>query len=103
MLFVKTHKNISKQRPKGWTHSYAINLTHVATSSFSLKTNLSSLKTEVDKSDSDKLVSVLVGLSKLSNAVKNDVVKKTVYDKLVTRGNNIDTSGFVLKAKYQKV
>ena len=41
-----------------------------------------------------------VDLSKLSNAVKNDVVKKTVYDKLVAKGNNIDTSGFILKTKY---
>ena len=40
-----------------------------------------------------------VDLSKLSDVVKNDVVKKDVYDKLVTKGNNIDTSGFVLKTK----
>ena len=39
-------------------------------------------------------------MSKLSNAVKNGVVKKDVYDKLVTKVNNIDTSGFVLKIKY---
>ena len=38
-------------------------------------------------------------LSKLSNAVKN-VVKKADYSKLVTKVNNIDTSGFVLKTKY---
>ena len=31
---------------------------------------------------------------------KNDVVKKDVYDILVTKVNNIDTSGFVLKTKY---
>ena len=36
-------------------------------------------------------------LSKLSNVVKNDVVKKTVYDKLVTKVNYVDTSDFVLK------
>ena len=53
------------------------NLTHVGTSSFELKTNLANLKTEVDKLDIDKLVPVPVGLSKLSNAVKNEVVKKT--------------------------
>ena len=41
-----------------------------------------------------------VELSKLSNVVKNEVVKKTVYDKLVAKVNNIDTSGFVLKTKY---
>ena len=40
-------------------------------------------------------------MSKLSNAVKNDVVKKTVYDKLAAKINNIDTSDFVLKTKYQ--
>ena len=39
-------------------------------------------------------------MSKLSNAVKNDVVKKDVYDKLVTKKNNIDTSEFALKSKY---
>ena len=32
--------------------------------------------------------------------MKNDVVKKTLYDKLVAKVNSIDTSGFVLKAKY---
>ena len=36
-------------------------------------------------------------LSKLSNAVKSDVVKKTVYNKLVAKVDNIDTSDFVLK------
>ena len=39
-------------------------------------------------------------MSKLSDVVKNDVVKKTVYDKLVTKVNSIDTSGFVLKTNY---
>ena len=39
-------------------------------------------------------------LSKLSNVVKNEVVKKTVYDKLVTKVDNIDTSDLVLKTKY---
>ena len=77
------------------------NVTHVDTSNFALQTNLASLKTEVDKSDIDKLVPVPVDLSKLSNAVKNDVVKKTVYDKLAAKVNNIDTSHFVLKTKYQ--
>ena len=61
---------------------------------------MASLKTEVDKLDIDKLVPVPVDLSKLSDVVKNDVVKKTVYDKLVAKVNNIDTSGFVLKTKY---
>ena len=66
--------------------------------SFALKTNLASLKT--DKLDIDKLAPVPVDLSKLSDVVKNDVVKKTVYDKLVAKVNNIDTSDFVLKTKY---
>ena len=48
----------------------------VDTWSFALKTNLANLKTEVDKLDIDKLATVLVDLSKLSNVVKNDVVKK---------------------------
>ena len=68
---------------------------HVDTSSFALKTNLASLKTEVDKLDIDKLVPVPVDLSNLS-----DVVKKDVYDKLVAKLNGTDTSGFVLKTKY---
>ena len=76
------------------------NIPHVDTSSFALKTNLASLKTEVDKLDIDKLVPVPVDLSKLSDVVKNDVVKKDVYDKLVAKVNSIDTSGFVLKTKY---
>ena len=76
------------------------NVTHVDTSSFALKTNLASLKTEVDKLDIDKLAPVLVDLSKLSDDVKNDVVKKTVYHKLVAKVNSINTSDFVLKNKY---
>ena len=52
------------------------NISHIDTSSFALKSNLASLKTEVDKLDIDKLVLVPVDLSKLSDVVKNDVVKK---------------------------
>ena len=76
------------------------NISHVDTSSFALKTNLANFKTEVDKLDIDKLVPVPVDLSKLTDVVKNDVVKKTAYNKLVANVNNIDTSGFVLKTKY---
>ena len=65
-----------------------------------LTTNLAGIKTEVDKSDIDKLVPVPVDLSKLSDVVKNDVVKKTVYNKLAAKVKNIDTSAFVLKTKY---
>ena len=39
-------------------------------------------------------------MSKLSNVVKNDVVKRTTYDELVAKGDDIDTSDFVLKTKY---
>ena len=77
------------------------NVTHVDTSIFALKTNLANLKTKVDQLDIDKLVPVPVNLSKLSDAAKNDVVKKTVYDKLAAKVNNVDTNDFVLTAKYQ--
>ena len=40
-------------------------------------------------------------MSKLSDVVKNDVVQKAFYDKLVAKVNNIDTSDFILKTKYQ--
>ena len=76
------------------------NISHIDTSSFALKTNLANLKTEVDKLDVDKLAPVPTDLSKLSNVVKNDVVKKTVYDELVAKLNRIDTSAFVLKTTY---
>ena len=52
------------------------NISHVHTWSFALKTNLASLKTELHKLDIDKLVPIPVDLSKLSDVVKNDVVKK---------------------------
>ena len=107
---------MSKYFPKPYSHkenikveidlsNYAIkedikNITYVDTSSFALKTNLSSLKTEVDKLNIDKLVPVPTDLRKLSNVVKNDVVKKAAYDKLVAKVDNVDTSDFVLKTKY---
>ena len=61
------------------------NISHIDNSSFTLKTILANLKTEVDKLDNDKLAQVPVDLSKLSNVVKNDAVQKTVYDKLVAK------------------
>ena len=82
------------------TKTYLKNIPHVDVSSFALKSNLASLKTEVDKLDIDKLAPVPVDLSKLSDAVKNDVIKKTVYDKLVAKVNSIDTTGFVLKTTH---
>ena len=66
------------------------NVTHVDTSSFVLITNLASLKTKVDKLGIDKLVPVPIDFSKSSNVVKDEVVKKNVYYKLVAKVNNID-------------
>ena len=60
------------------------NITHVDVSSFTSKTNLAALKTEVDKIDVDKLKTAPTDLAKLSNVVKNDVVKKTEYNAKVT-------------------
>ena len=60
---------------------------------------ISNLKSEVDKLDIDKLVPVPADLSKLSDVVKNDVFEKVVYDKLVTKVNNINTSGSELENK----
>ena len=62
-----------------------------------LKWNLSKLRAEVDKIDIEKLKKIPVDLSKLSNVMNNEVVKKTVYDKLVAK---VDVKGFVLKSKY---
>ena len=102
------------------TKNYVKNITHVDVSSYATKTNLAALKTEVDKIDTDKLKTVPTDLSKLSNVVKNDVVKKTDYNTKVTgienqiagvtknTGDNladitklkaVDTSNFVLKTK----
>ena len=96
------------------------NITHVDVSSFASKTNLAALKTEVDKIDADKLKTVPVDLAKLTNAVKNDLVKKTGYNAKVTNIESqiagvtkntldnlgditkfkaVDTSNFVLKTK----
>ena len=92
---------------KGYDNSFnswidvTFNVTHVDTSGFALKTNLASLKTEVDKLDIGKLTTVPVDLSKLGDVVKIYVVKKAVYDKLAVKVNNIDTSDVVLKSKYQ--
>ena len=78
------------------------NVSHVDVSSFALKSNLASLMTEVDKIDNHKLKTVPVDLAKLSNVVKNDVIKKTEYNKFVTKGDDIDTTNFVKKNKYEK-
>ena len=72
-------------------------------SSFALKSNLASFKTEVHNINIDKLTPVSDDLAKLSNVVKNDVVKKTKYKKLVTKVDNIDTTNFVKKPNMKKM
>ena len=64
------------------------------------KADLTSPKALVDELDIDNLKTLPVDLSKLSNEVDNDVVKKTDNNKLVTKVSAIDTSGFVLKTQY---
>ena len=76
------------------------NTTEIDIFKLAAKSDLASLKAEVDKLDIDKLVSVPVDLSKLGDVVTNDIVKKLVYDKLVAKVNSIETIRFVLKAKY---
>ena len=97
------------------------NITHVNVSSYATKTNLVALKGEVDKMDTDKLKTVPADLAKLSNVIKNDVVKKTDYNTKVTSIENqiagvtknmvdnladitklkaVDTSNFVAKTKF---
>ena len=78
------------------------NIAHIGTSSFALKANLASLKSEAYKLGVEKLVPVPVYLSKLSDVIENDVVKKTVCDKLVAKVNSTDTSRFVLKTNYDR-
>ena len=94
------HINVKVDLSNYATKTDTKNVSHVDTSSFVLKTNLSNSKSEVDKLDIDKLKPVPTDLSKLSNVLRNDVVTKDVYDKLVTKVNNINTNGFVLKTKY---
>ena len=97
------------------------NITHVDVSSFTSKTNLAALKTEVDKIDTGKLKTTPADLAKLTNVVKNDVVKKTDYNAKVTsiegkiagltknttdnlnditKLKAVDTNNFVLKTKF---
>ena len=97
------------------------NITHVDISSFASKTNLAALKTEVDKIGADKLKTTPADLAKLTNAVENDVVKKTDYNTKVTsieaqmagltkntvdnladitKLKSIDTNSFVNKTKF---
>ena len=77
------------------------NISHIDVSSYALKTNLASPKTEVDELDIDKLKPAPNDLAKLSNVVKNDVAKKTEYDKLVPKVNGIYSTNLVSKTKYE--
>ena len=61
---------------------------------------MGNVKAEANKLHINKLMLVPTDLSKLSNVVKNDIVNKTVYDKLVAKANAIDTRDFVFKIKY---
>ena len=70
------------------------------TSKLAKKSNLASLKAEIEKLEIDKPIPLPVDLSKLSDVVKSDVVKKNLFNKLVAKVHDIDTSGFVLKSKY---
>ena len=75
-------------------------ITRVDTSNYALKTNLAALKTEVDNIDTGKLNTMPNDLAKLSNVVKNDVVKKTEYNTLKNKVDAIDTSGFATRTKF---
>ena len=92
--------NVKVYLPNYATKTDLKNVTHVDTLIFALKTNLATLKTEFDKLDIDKLVAVPADLSKLSDVVENDVVKKAVHNKLTAKVNNIDITEIVLKTKY---
>ena len=72
--------------------------TDVDISNLQRKLDLVILKAEVDKIDINKLKTVPADLSKLSNVV--DVVKKTVYDELITKVNAVDPSRLIKKAEY---
>ena len=76
------------------------NATGIDTSKLAAKFDLASLKAEVDQIDVDKIKTVPIDLSKLNNVVNNEVVKKTMYDKLFANVDDIDISGFVSKTKY---
>ena len=77
-----------------------LDLSNYTTKIFASKTNLAALKTEVDKIDIEKLKTVPDDLAKLSNVVKNDVVKKTTYNTLKTKVDAIDAFGVVTRTKF---
>ena len=74
-------------------------ITHVDTSSFDLKTNLSALKTEADKLDIPKLGTLLTDVAKLTNKVANDLVEKTDFNSLKTKVNENEADNENLEIK----
>ena len=76
-------------------------ITHIDAIDFASKTNFAASETEVDKIDTDKLKKVPNDLAKLSNVVKNDVVKKTDYNTLKSKVDGIDVSKYVGRTKYE--
>ena len=74
-------------------------ITHVDTSSFALKTDLSALKTEVDKLDIPKLGTLPTDVAELTNKVANDLVEKTDFNSLKTKVNNNETDNDNLEKK----
>ena len=76
------------------------NFTHVDVSSYASETNLAASKTEVDKIDVGKLKTVPDDLVKVSNVVKNEVIKKTTYNTLKNKVDVIDNLKFVLRTKF---
>ena len=75
------------------------NITHVDTSSFALKSNLSALKTEVDRLDIRKLGTIPTDAAKLTNKVANDSVGKTDFNSLKTKVNENETDNDSLEIK----
>ena len=96
----KMSRNVKADLSNYATKTDLRRVTGADTYKLAAKSDLASLKAEINQIDVDKLKTVPLDLSKLSDAVNNEVVKKTMYNKLVAKVNNIDTSGFVLKNKY---
>ena len=99
-LYLSNYANLSNLKGVTGVDTSNITVTGVNTSNIIAKSDLGSLKAEVDKIDTTKLKTVPIDLSKLSNVVNNEVVKNSMYDKLIAKLNAIDSSEFVLKSKY---
>ena len=76
-------------------------ITHVDTSGFALKTNLSALKIQVDKLDIPKLGTIATDVAKLSNKVANNLVEKTGFNNLKTKVNKNETDNDNLETTVQ--